>query len=78
MHTWHFRIDRNFCSVHEEITSLSLYTPGNLRSWLRKGVYNLIEVISNETYLFLDTAVRLQWPVTHFNTFYQFFLNNVV
>ena len=37
-------IDRNFCSVHEEITSIWLYTPGNLR----KGVYNLIEVISNE------------------------------
>ena len=31
----YLRIDRNFCSVHEEIT-------------LRKGVYNLIEVISNE------------------------------
>jgi hypothetical protein len=29
------------------------------------------------TYLFLDTAVRLQWPVTHFSTFYQFFLDNV-
>jgi hypothetical protein len=47
MHTFivkmHFRIDRNFCSVHEEITLIRLYTPG-----LRKGVYNLIEVISNE------------------------------
>jgi hypothetical protein len=40
------RIDRNFFSVHEEITSIRLYTPGN--SGLRKGVYNLIEVISNE------------------------------
>ena len=40
------RIDRNFFSVHEEITSIRLYTPGN--SELRKGVYNLIEVISNE------------------------------
>jgi hypothetical protein len=30
------RIDRNSCSVHEEITSIRL----------RKGVYNLIEVIS--------------------------------
>jgi hypothetical protein len=24
-----FAIDRNFCSVHEEITSIRLYTPGN-------------------------------------------------
>jgi hypothetical protein len=37
-----------FCSVHEEITSIRLYTPGNPRSQLRKGVYNLIGVISNE------------------------------
>jgi hypothetical protein len=44
----HLRIDRNFCSVHEEITSIGLYTPCNSRSGLRKGVYNLIEVISNE------------------------------
>ena len=36
------------CSAHEEITSIRLYTPGNLCSGLRKGVYNLIEVISNE------------------------------
>jgi len=41
-------IDRNFCSVHEEVTSIKLYTPGNPRRGLRKGVYNLIEVISNE------------------------------
>jgi hypothetical protein len=33
------RIDRNFCSVHEEITSIRLYTPYNPRSELRKGVY---------------------------------------
>ena len=38
----YLRIDRNFCSIHEEITSITLYTPCN------KGVYNLIEVISNE------------------------------
>jgi hypothetical protein len=44
----HLRIDRNFCSVHEKITSIRLYTPCNPRSWLRNGVYNLIEVISNE------------------------------
>ena len=44
----HLRIDRNFCSVHEEITSVRLYTPCNPRSGIRKGVYNLIEVISNE------------------------------
>ena len=42
------RIDRNFCSVHEEITSIRLYTPCNPCSVSRKGVYNLIEVISNE------------------------------
>jgi hypothetical protein len=42
------RIDRNFCSVHEEITPIRLYTPANPSSGLRKGVYNLIEVISNE------------------------------
>jgi hypothetical protein len=44
----YLRIDRNFCSVHDEITSLRLYTPGNPRSGLRQGVYDLIEVISNE------------------------------
>jgi len=44
----HLRIDRNFCSVHEEVTSIWLYTPCNQRSGLRQGVYNLIEVISNE------------------------------
>ena len=43
----YLRIDRNFCSVHEEITSIRLYTPGNPLSGLRKCVYNLIEVISN-------------------------------
>jgi hypothetical protein len=37
------RIDCNFCSVHEEITSIKLYTPCNLHSRLHKGVYNLIE-----------------------------------
>ena len=42
----YLRIDRNFCSVHEEITSIRLYTPC---SGLRKGAYNLIEVISNES-----------------------------
>ena len=41
----YIRIDRIFCSVHEEITSIRLYTP---RSGLCKGVYNLNEVISNE------------------------------
>ena len=39
------RIHRNFCSVHEEITSIRLYTPC---SGLRKSVCNLIEVISIE------------------------------
>jgi len=36
------RIHRNFCSVHEEITSIRLYTPCNPRSGLRKGVYNYL------------------------------------
>ena len=40
----YLRIDRNFFSVYEEITSSRLYTPCKLR----KGVYNLIEAISNE------------------------------
>jgi hypothetical protein len=31
-----------------EIISIRLYTPCNTRSEIRKGVYNLIEVISNE------------------------------
>ena len=44
----HLRIDCNFCLVHEEITSIRLYTLCTPRSGLRKGVYNLIEVISNE------------------------------
>jgi hypothetical protein len=44
----YLRIDRNFCSVHEEITSIRLYTLYNLHSGLCKGVYNLIEVILNE------------------------------
>jgi hypothetical protein len=42
------RIDSNFCSIHEEITSISLYTLCNPCSVLSKGVHNLIEVISNE------------------------------
>ena len=37
-----------FYSVQEEITSIRLYTPCNPYIGLRKGVYNLIEVISNE------------------------------
>ena len=44
----YLRIDRNFYSVHEEIASIRLYTQCSLRSGLRKGVFNLIEVISNE------------------------------
>ena len=58
----YLRIDRNFCSVHEEITSMRLYTPCNqpqsgcthrvTRYATKRGlhaVYNLIEVISNES-----------------------------
>ena len=45
----YLRIDRNFCSVHEEITSIRLYTPCNPLCGLHKDVYNLIEVISNES-----------------------------
>jgi hypothetical protein len=42
------RIDLNLCSVHEEITSIRLYTLCNPCSSLRKGVYSLIVVLSNE------------------------------
>ena len=44
----YLRIDCNFCLTHEEITSIRLYTPCNPRSGLRKGVYNLIVIISNK------------------------------
>jgi hypothetical protein len=44
----YLRIDRKFYSFHEEIISIRLNTPCNPRSVLRKGVYNLIEVNSNE------------------------------
>ena len=49
------RIDLNFCSVHEEITSIRLYTPYNPCCGLRKGVYNLIEVISINPYKLIQT-----------------------
>jgi hypothetical protein len=56
----HLRIDRNFCSVHEEITSIRLYTPCNPRS---KGVYNLIDVISNEpTCKSSNMFPKPEWP----------------
>ena len=42
----YLRIDRKFCSVHEEVTSIRLCTLDNPRSGLRKDVYNLIKVIS--------------------------------
>ena len=32
-----------------------------------------VSTVFSTPYLFLDAAARLQWPVTHFNTFYQFF-----
>ena len=32
-----------------------------------------VSTVLSTPYLFLDTAARLQWPVTHFSTFYQFF-----
>jgi hypothetical protein len=46
----HLRIDRNYLFGSFKITSIRLYTPGNPRSasGLRKGVYNLTEVILNE------------------------------
>ena len=37
-----------------------------------------VSTVFSTPYLFLDTAARLQWPVTHFSTFYQFFLLSVV
>jgi hypothetical protein len=42
------RIDRSFCSIHEEITSIMWYIQCSPRSVLSNGVNNLIEVISNE------------------------------
>jgi hypothetical protein len=47
--SFYLRIDRNFCSVHEEITPIRLYTPCNPRSGLgkRKGVDNMIEIAIN-------------------------------
>ena len=45
----YLRIDRNFCSVHEEITSIRLHTPCDPRSALCKDVYNLIEGIKFST-----------------------------
>jgi hypothetical protein len=48
--SFYLRIDRNFCSVNEKITSIRLYTPCNKRSRLHKskGVDNMIDAISNE------------------------------
>jgi hypothetical protein len=37
-----------------------------------------VSTVFSTSYLFLDTAARLQWPVTHISMFYQFFLYNVV
>jgi len=31
----HLTIDRNFCSVHEEVNSIMLYTPCNPRNYAR-------------------------------------------
>ena len=36
-----------------------------------------VSTVFSTPYLFLDTAVRLQWPVTQISTFHQFFLINV-
>jgi hypothetical protein len=47
----YLRIYRIFCSVHVEITSIRL----------RKGVYNLIEVISNEPVNIWDTWKTLNY-----------------
>ena len=32
-----------------------------------------VSTVFSTPYLFLDTAARLQWPVTHLSTFYQVF-----
>ena len=37
-----------------------------------------VSTVFSTPYLFLDTAARLQWPVTQISKFHQFFLNNVV
>jgi hypothetical protein len=43
----YLRIDRNFCSVHEEITSIRLYTPCNPHNGLCKGVYKRMNRTNN-------------------------------
>ena len=37
------RIDRNFCPVHEEITSITLHTPCNPRTQIAINRYKLIQ-----------------------------------
>jgi hypothetical protein len=47
------RIDRNFCLVHEEITSISLYTPCVQPDW---GYFEWTEqIISINTYKLIQT-----------------------
>ena len=61
------------CSVHEEITSIRLYTPCNPHSELHKGVYNLIEVISNQSLIVELLGYKLNGCVMVFNaTFSKF------
>ena len=61
LHTW-------FCLSYFLKTNIKLYC-----------IYQYLMSINSFStqYLFLDTAARLQWPVTHFSTFNQCFLNNV-
>jgi hypothetical protein len=56
----YLRIDRNFCSVHEEITSIRLYTLCNPRSGLRKGVYNKLW---RQYYVQVMTVSRFKYTV---------------
>jgi hypothetical protein len=40
-------------------------------------IYQFYQQCFSTQYLFLDTAARLQWPVSQISSFQQFFLNNV-
>ena len=52
------RIDRNFCSVHEEITLIKLYTPDNIG--LLKGVSNESnKIISINPYKSITTFLAM-------------------
>jgi hypothetical protein len=63
LHTW-------FC--------LSYFLKTNIKFYCIYQYFIWVSTVFATPYLLLDTAARLQWPETHFSTFYQFFLKNVV